>query len=399
MWMFLRAGRHRSALPCGGEAALVLVPCEPASVTGSRGDEAMIYAILQNFRRRHPEGKIAIVCCSTAFQGSDDGKRLQRDFPRLEYIAAWRGVAALWRIAAAIKRFGATEAAVLGADCMDGHYSPDISEMLLMIADIASRRGIATHLTGFSFNENPHPRMLRLFPKTGGGIVFNLRDPESHKRFVQHFPMCNARLVADVAFLLEPAHGTVHLAREEGIATIGFNVHGMLCGDAETSAWRKEVAGQLAKFLEMRRGVAIAMIPHDYRPQGDLPVLREIYACLPDEAKRRVRIVDEKMSAAELKALAGELDALFTSRMHLGIAALGMGRPVAAFAYQGKFEGLFKHVALPGCLILAPGDAARLAQTLAYLADNAQMLGEGVKKSLPGVLRLAAENLEERAQR
>ena len=58
-WLQLRAAFYRqvrSSMP-----SLVLVPCEPWSVVGSRGDEAMVYSILRDFRLRHPEGRITIV--------------------------------------------------------------------------------------------------------------------------------------------------------------------------------------------------------------------------------------------------------------------------------------------------------------------------------------------------
>src|SRR5574344_391976 len=76
------------------------------------------------------------------------------------------------------------------------------------------------------------------------------------------------------------------------------------------------------------------------------------------------------LSAPELKALCGHLDCLFTSRMHLAIAALGRGKPVAAFAYQGKFTGLFRHFDLPEDLILPSTAVDRLGAVLDILAGS-----------------------------
>ena len=57
IWRALRCLARNAA---GESPLLMLLPCEPGSVIGSRGDEAMIYAILGDFRRRHPDGKIMV---------------------------------------------------------------------------------------------------------------------------------------------------------------------------------------------------------------------------------------------------------------------------------------------------------------------------------------------------
>ena len=145
-------------------------------------------------------------------------------------------------------------------------------------------------------------------------------------------------------------------------------------------------------FLSAHPQVALALVPHDYRKGGDLEVLRQIAQGLDTDGSR-VRLVTAVLSAEELKALVGGLDALFTSRMHLGIAALGMGKPISAFAYQGKFVGLFKHVGLPETLILPPERACELSACLGKLVRDVVPMTQSVSESLPATLALAKVNL------
>ena len=60
-------------------------------------------------------------------------------------------------------------------------------------------------------------------------------------------------------------------------------------------------------------------------------------ATFPD----RVEMLRPPLNAWELKHLAGMVDLVLTGRMHLAIAALGMGTPPLCVAYMDKFEGLF----------------------------------------------------------
>lgn len=370
---------------------LVLVPCEPGSVMGSRGDEAMIYAILGEFFARRPDGRVVVACGPFGFKDSPDAHRLAHDFPNVEFCDLWRGWGVVFKLAGLYRQTRAGETAVLGADCMDGHWGPDISMELFMAADIAARMGIETHLTGFSYNANAWPGMARLFKGASEKLRFNLRDEVSLSRF----PVKRARLVADVAFLLAPAGKP---EKPGGAFRLGVNLHTMLPG-ADAGEWLGRVASALQSFIDKRRDSGkpckVVLIPHDYRAQGDLQVLRGLKSMLHGD----VELVEEVLSAAEIKALAGTLDALFTSRMHLGIAALGMGVPVAAFGYQGKFEGLFRHFGLPRSLLLAPGEPEKLCETLDELVQNAPALANAIREKLPDVVDLAKLNFAVQAGR
>ena len=397
-WWWNRCRCSPRSVGQNAERSLVLIPCEPWTVMGSRGDEAMIYSILQNFRRRHPEGFITIVTGSPTFAATDDGKRLATDFSPLVFSYAWRPRWYLSSIVQAIRAAKATEVYVLGADCMDGKWGTYTSTILLASADLATRMGIATRLTAFSWNEHPTPGMLRGFRHVTDRLPILLRDPVSHGRFVKDFPhLRNAKLVTDVAFNLQPKE-TEKVRRERvemdadrarGRFVLGFNLHSMLVEKGELESLLLRVAEALRMFIARCPQVQLVFIPHDYRTGGDLEVLRRLYESLPS-CRDNIRLVEPVLSAAELKAVTAGLDALFTSRMHLGIAALGMGRPVGAFAYQGKFAGLFEHVSLPQELILPPDAAPKaLGYVLEHLVDNAPSLTAALKERLPDVFGMA----------
>lgn len=399
-WLQLRAAFHRqsrSAAP-----SLVLVPCEPWSVVGSRGDEAMVYSILRDFRLRHPEGRITIVTGSPDMAETPDGKRLVRDFG-VEFVHAWRPRLFLSNIVRVYRDAQATEVYVLGADCMDGHWSMYLSITLLAAADLAARMGIATRLTGFSWNDHPCPEVIKAFKNVTLKLPILVRDPISYERFVQNVRLKKghtATLVADIAFNLKPritplVQTELDWMKEQhtvGRFVLGFNLHAMLVKKESLPSLIETTIKQLRGFMAAHPQVALALVPHDYREGGDTEVLRQIAESLASEGPR-IRLVTTIFSAEELKTLVGGLDALFTSRMHLGIATLGVGHPIAAFAYQGKFVGLFKHVGLPEKLILPPERAGELSGLLEELVRDVEDLWKLVTGSLPDTMVLARINL------
>ena len=399
-WLQLRAAFYRqgrSATP-----SLVLVPCEPWSVVGSRGDEAMVYSILRDFRLRHPEGRITIITGTPEMSKTSDGHRLVRDFG-VEFVHAWRPRLFLSNIVRVYRDAQATEVYVLGADCMDGHWSMFLSLTLLGAADLAARMGMAVRLTAFSWNEHPCPKVVKAFMNVTPKLPILVRDPMSYERFVQNVRLKKghtATLVADVAFNLKPCVTPLVQAeldwmaeqRTAGRFVLGFNLHAMLVEKDRLPRLIDVSIVQLRVFLSAHPNVVLILLPHDYREGADMAVLRQIAEGLASN-RPRVRQVTTLFTAEELKALVGGLDALFTSRMHLGIAALGMGKPIGAFAYQGKFVGLFRHFGLPETMLLAPDCAEDLAITLEELIARSVVLGKSVVGHLQKVEGMAKQNL------
>lgn len=100
------------------------------------------------------------------------------------------------------------------------------------------------------------------------------------------------------------------------------------------------------------------------------------------------------MVACEIKALCSHLDCLISGRMHLAIAALGMGIPVACIEYQGKFEGLFRHFGIDG-MVLDNTQALSSDSTetmLRTLIKHRHDLARKIKARLSGILNLSMIN-------
>lgn len=372
-WILLQF-RARFVKVTANSPCLMLLPCEPWTVVGSRGDEAMITAIIQDFKQRHPDGRAIILVARSEFAESEDGQRLS-GMLGVEYVCAWGGGRVLNNLFNLLRDNKPTEFYALGADCMDGHWSFFISFLLLAASDLATRLGVNTRLTGFSFNDHPHRLLIPLFRFATKKLIFLLRDPVSYERFMSKVgSLKNMRLVADVAFCLKPVRSASVMnilskmdgARRRGAIVLGFNLHTSFVKPESREEFVKTVAIELNSFLDERSDISIFFIPHDYREDSDLSVLSKLHIAVP-----RAVMVSELLSAGELKSITSGLDVLFTSRMHLGIAALGMGKRIAGFSYQGKFAGLMQLVHLDETLIIDPKKANKLSLCLSQLlSDN-----------------------------
>lgn len=374
-WQAMRARVPKRPLITGAPQRLVIVPSDPWTLTGAKGDEAMIQAVVSQLKAVTPGLKVAIIT------GSEVASQAARQLG-YEPLQVWRQK--LETILSAIESFKADGLAVLGADCMDGYYSADTTLCLVAIADMASRLGMRTTVLGFSFNEQPATRLATAFNDIDERVSINVRDEISLQRF-NRFCSKKARLVTDSAFMLQPITDSAPVQelaawasaqKSKGRSVLGFNVHPMLIknpASEQLQALTDNVCKALTTFLQ-EADVAIALISHDYRgSSGDDTCLKPLYARLSPSFSDRLYYRDWPVSAAELKGMAGLLDGVVTGRMHLAIASLGMGTPVAALTYQDKFQGLMKHLNLPQDLLLPPeklSDPAPLTALLrTFLVD------------------------------
>jgi polysaccharide pyruvyl transferase WcaK-like protein len=153
------------------------------------------------------------------------------------------------------------------------------------------------------------------------------------------------------------AHDWAQEQRAHGRQVIGFNAHPMLIKNPtheQLTHLFGVVAAALDRFMA-GTNVAVALISHDYRgASGDDVCLKPIAGMLQTRFGDRLYYSETKCTAAELKGISGAMDGVVTGRMHLAIASLGMGVPVAALTYQDKFQGLMRHFELPQDLLLAP---------------------------------------------
>jgi polysaccharide pyruvyl transferase WcaK-like protein len=377
----------------------LVIPSDPTTLTGARGDEAMVRATLDPLRAAGRADKVLIL---TATGAASTAARAMG----FEPLEVWRRPG-LADVLGAIEAHAPGTAFALGADIMDGYYSPVTTARVLAICDVLARAGARVAITGFSFNDRPSPLLRAAFERVHPSVALNLRDPISEQRF-RAFCRAPATLVADVAFLLAPdASGAPYDAaaawvgeqRTAARPVVAFNVHPMLIKGATDAQVERFVARAVdaIRAVSATTPVAWLLLPHDYRGSiGD-------DACLAPIAQRLAgsgvtfHHPSTPLSAPQLKAVAGLVDGVATGRMHLAIATLGQGVPVAGFTYQDKFQGLLQHFELPQWLLLSPqqmveGDA--LAALLARFVDALPALRAQVVSRLPAVQALSRRNLD-----
>jgi polysaccharide pyruvyl transferase WcaK-like protein len=356
------------------------VPCDLEAIGGSRGDEAMIFSVIQHFREIYPDIPVTIL------SATEHGCQYVEQLPLTDISSYYNSQFTndIRPIAKVITETNPSHAVVLGADCMDGHYSPIASAILLYSHRLLTAAGVDSILTGFSFNTHPNRQICRMF--NDGTTTYCLRDPESLRRFLIA-TKAPARLTADIAFMLYPVETprvsqlteTINAIRNErhGAIFIGFNYHSMFSSSGLTDdndSTINAIADNFKVLLEANSKVNIIMIPHDDRPRlTDLNTLRPIYQKLIDFGfVKRVRLIDDVWRAVEIKALCRQLDGVISGRMHLAIAAMGMTTPVFTITYQGKFAGLYQHFGYPCQWMSTPENFLQptSAETMISFVDN-----------------------------
>ena len=406
LYLFTRWQKLQECMPLrnersNGSTRLLVVPCDPWSVFGSRGDEAMINATIDHMSTLHPDLEIGVI---TAESLGTHAVR-ERGFTPFE---VWCGRDYLDQIAQTIVDFDPDYGIVLGADVMDGYYAPLMSVSLLAAADLMSRHHVKTSLLGFSFNNQPHVSMIRGFRIASKELVIHVRDPLSLARF-EAFTGRKAVQVADAAFLMqgmsdfeefESVRTWTNQRRLTGEAVLGVNLHPMLIPHAtdDVIAEHCQIIATVMKKLLADHSVSLLLLPHDYRDRvGDRYSLDPLAELLIEHYPSRVRYVRTEYSARQLKAIVGLADGLLSARMHLAIAALSKGVPVCAFIYQDKFHGLFRLFDFPEQYLFSPPTYSaeqQLYKAIVEFVGELPVLRERVSGKLAEVQRLAQSNLE-----
>lgn len=400
-------GRWKTALAgiqpyeaSGPPRRVLIVPSDPWSFQGAKGDEAMMEAAIGQIRARWPNAELAALTATPAASVCAESRGFRA-------IPAWRSRFSYSRIAAALAGFRPDITLVLGADVLDGYYSPVFSARLLLVADLSARLGADVSILGFSFNNAPAAGLAQIFPLLHDNVRLNLRDAVSCKRFAR-FTGTRPNLSADIAFLLRPDGEAAKVKqlqdwiadrRMAGRRVIGFNIHPMLFREATKTKIESIVAASAKALTAVHaaRKVAFLLISHDSRNRlGDDTCLSPLLQRLRDLADDYVRFCPAMLSAAQIKAVAGSLDGVVTARMHLAVAALAEGVPVAAVTYQDKFHGLFAQFGIGPAYRLSPAGLleGKLEAMMLRFIDDLPPLRETVAANLPAVLDRAATNLD-----
>lgn len=329
----------------------------PSAAPGSIGDDAMLTSIV-NALHEAGEGPVEILA-----KGGADA------WPSVSPAGLYELKGGKSRaIKFAFKLRKIKRIYVIGADCVDGHYSVRLSLSLIGAADAGAYAGAISTIAGCSYSEAPVQETIDAIRNLHPKVHLYGRDPRTVERF-KSLAGRDSELVTDLAFMLKPSLpstpgaeedlGWIQSKRDAGRILLGVNFNRQVLGKSpsveETQVLFECYVGALTRILDEHKDVDIVLIPHDYR--GDhsdwshAGILAERLA-----QPERVRALTERYRASEIKHYGSLMDVILTGRMHLAIESMGAGVPVACVTYQGKFEGLFDHFKMDP-IVLSPEDA------------------------------------------
>lgn len=376
---------------------LVIPPAAP----GSLGDEAMVLATCNSLRAAHG-GRL---CLIRYRKDGDYPVDVDRVFDLSRYFLQGGARGEELRLLLALLSYQSV--GLLGADVLDGYYSDDAVRLRLRLVELAARAGARCAILGFSFNSTPSAKASELIATLPAGVKLLARDERSYGRLAA-LRREHVQRVADSAFLLPPAASDprneaiaswAKAVHERGGRTLGVN----LCAEAMRAAGLSsdatlDVARDALNGVRADRPrTGLLLVPHDVRgTASDVELLMRLKEAL-DLPESECLLVKPPLSARFVKSACANLDAVWTGRMHLAIAAMGQGVPAVAHEYQDKFAGLFadfgvEELVWPHTRMPEPqAIAAMLVDTL----DRADALRSQIRDCLPRQTALAQINILE----
>jgi polysaccharide pyruvyl transferase WcaK-like protein len=366
------------------------------SVEGSRGDAAMMEVLLSDLRRSY-SGRSVLLCYRRTERHADLVRQFGVEVESLERLA--RNPLHFRQLLNRTHTFR-----LIGADIVDGFYSPLTTLLRLSAAQTFAYAGCDARIISFSFCATPAPSVAELWRRLPPSLGLLVRDPESQRRLSALLGR-EVQQAADLAFLLESDDtGTeehLHwIAAEQarGQRVVGIGVNALLVD----AAGRRALARVLANLATRDQHLSLLLVSHDFRAKSsDLEAARDTLSHLPRELLPRVSVIAREYGPRQLKAIAKRLDAVVSGRMHFSIAALSQGVPAFCFRYQGKVEGLLELVGLARELDAVSIDSGSLEPQWELVAERVhaflqrrQDLARGISARLEQLRALSALNLQ-----
>jgi colanic acid/amylovoran biosynthesis protein len=174
-WLIARPLAKRLRGTNAQSNSVILVTSEVHTLIGARGDEAMTRAIIAELNDAIAGVQIH---ASTATTVAADTARAMGLVP----FDVWSGARMPFAFLADLRRLRPSRGVLIGADVMDGYYSPVESLRRVIAADLLAKSGASTAFTGFSMNDSPSPWLRQAFRMLDKDVVVNLRDPSGSRR-------------------------------------------------------------------------------------------------------------------------------------------------------------------------------------------------------------------------
>lgn len=282
---------------------------------------------------------------------------------------------------------------IVGADVLDGFYEAKEAYQLFYFASLMAQAGKAVTILGSSYSERISDLSISgLKLCSNAGVKVLARDYFSQQRASEY---CKVGLSADIAFLMKPATETPSYDHDADSYSNYLKV-GLCVKDSDLNS-EQSLSALLNALGELKKTVGnllLLSLPHHKKDKVSLESF-----FLTAEAQGFNVIKPIKMPVAnEIKAVAGQCDLVVTGRMHVAIAALGMGIPAIAYSYNNKFEGLFKHFDLdPNKYVIDEADKVDpsfVKKVILGVAEELSSTKESVKSALDNVRALAWSNFD-----
>jgi polysaccharide pyruvyl transferase WcaK-like protein len=345
---------------------------------GNIGDQAMVEAACEAVH-----GRVLLVAESPASVPA-------RSIPDNADVALIPGFVSSWRpgrIARTRDMIHAIDSAekfaVIGADVMDGVYSPLDSVMRSTYMRVAADRGVPTRVLGFSWSANATPSAKHALRRASGSVSILPRDPRSESRLKLDGISCEPHTADTVFTSLSTAPVSFPLDHTRKLAIV--NASGLI-SRSSGGGFIDEYGLILAELA--RLDYRVVLLPHVIRnTDSDLDALRSI----ADANRGGAFLIEDRVSPAQVRWLATKADLIITGRMHLAVMGLNMACPSITLSTVGKVEGLYDMFELSRLVVPPqPGYGALIAEMIAGL-DLDDVRAE-IVSHLPRVRALARSN-------
>ena len=238
------------------------------------------------------------------------------------------------------KALTSREVYLIGADCLDGGYSPSTSilvwRLLKRIKKICP--GARVSVVNFSWNASRIESVENnARSAVNSGVEAFIRDPKSKERFSKNISK-DCVLTSDLVFSL-PENSEILLPEDlikflAGSKFVLINMSGYIATKVDLLQYYCEVVE-----LFLVKGYKIVLTPHAFtKESSDLDVLRRLAFEYANE--NGIFLIDSQLSPYEMNAIARKSSFFVTGRMHLAIFCLKNLVPGVIFKTQGKTEGL-----------------------------------------------------------
>jgi polysaccharide pyruvyl transferase WcaK-like protein len=364
-------------------ATAILAPAPPGSV----GDHAMVGVLCAEV-----QGPKLLISLAAALDPLEV-------MPETDVVLAGRFfTGSVWSASVAALRVGralgrARSLLVIGADVMDGAYSPWRSEVRSLLAGVAQRCGRSASIVNTSWNVAPAPRAVAALRKNPG-VAIAARDPLSAQR-LRAIGATNVRESADLAFCYDresaPDGPLGDWLEQQGTAGRRIVVVNLNPSVADPDRLVALVSPSCRWLVE--EGYSLLFVSHDRRNAGtgDLAALQRLGEAVPAGEHA---FSWQAPSADAVRGLMKFVEFVISCRMHLIILAAGAAIPSIGFEYQGKMAGLFaEHLQMPD-QVLDPAmlGADAVLTTVRAVAADRDRLSQLLAERLPGLRAQARRN-------